>query len=80
MEGGKTDFVFRADDIKAVPGLVWFPEGRRFQVEADVIEKASGKKESAIDNGIYFVRSPFKIEHQPTAEYFKPTLPFLVKV
>ncbi|KAK2565842.1 C3 and PZP-like alpha-2-macroglobulin domain-containing protein 8 [Acropora cervicornis] len=80
LEGGKTDFVFRADDIKAVPGLVWFPEGRRFQVEADVIEKASGKKESAIDNGIYFVRSPFKIEHQPTAEYFKPTLPFLVKV
>ncbi|XP_015756257.1 PREDICTED: complement C3-like [Acropora digitifera] len=80
LEGGKTDFVFRIDDIKAVPGLVWFPEGRRFQVEADVIEKASGKKESAIDNGIYFVRSPFKIEHQPTAEYFKPTLPFLVKV
>ncbi|XP_074624283.1 complement C3-like isoform X1 [Acropora palmata] len=80
LEGGKTDFVFRIDDIKAVPGLLWFPEGRRFQVEADVIEKASGKKESAIDNGIYFVRSPFKIEHQPTAEYFKPTLPFLVKV
>ena len=45
-----------------------------------MIEKTSGKKESAIDNGIYFVKSPFKIEHKATAEYFKPALPFMVKV
>ena len=45
-----------------------------------MIEKISGKKESAIDNGIYFVKSPFKIEHKATAEYFKPALPFMVKV
>ena len=45
-----------------------------------MIEKTTGKKESAIDNGIYFVKSPFKIEHKATAEYFKPALPFMVKV
>ena len=45
-----------------------------------MVEKTSGKKESAIDNGIYFVKSPFTIEHKTTAEYFKPALPFLVKV
>lgn len=80
MKDGKADFVVTVDEIKNVPGLPWFPDGRRLQVEADVIEKTSGKKESAIDNGIYFVESPFKIEHKATAEYFKPALPFLVKV
>ena len=45
-----------------------------------MIEKTTGKKESAIDNGIYFVKSPFKIERKATAEYFKPALPFMVKV
>lgn len=80
LKDGKTDFSITVDEIKKVPGLPWFPDGRRLQVEADVIEKSSGKKESAIDNGIYFVKSPFTIEHKPTAEYFKPALPFLVKV
>ncbi|XP_078346612.1 venom factor-like [Oculina patagonica] len=80
LKDGKADFAITADDIKSVPGLPWFPDGRRLQVEADVIEKTSGKKESAIDNGIYFVKSPFKIEHKATAEYFKPALPFMVKV
>lgn len=80
MKDGKTDFVITVDEIKKVPGLPWFPDGRRLQIEADVIEKTSGKKESAIDNGIYFVKSPFRIEHQATAEYFKPALPFIVKV
>ncbi|KAJ7360397.1 hypothetical protein OS493_017030 [Desmophyllum pertusum] len=80
LKDGKADFVVTVDEIKNVPGLAWFPDGRRLQVEADVIEKTSGKKESAIDNGIYFVESPFKIEHKATAEYFKPALPFLVKV
>ena len=80
LKDGKADFTITADDIKSVPGLPWFPDGRRLQVEADVIEKTSGKKESVIDNGIYFVKSPFKIEHKATAEYFKPALPFMVKV
>ena len=80
MKDGKTDVVVTTDEIKKVPGLPWFPVGRRLQVEVDVIEKTSGKKESAIDNGIFFVKSPFTIEHQATAEFFKPALPFLVKV
>ncbi|XP_068695726.1 LOW QUALITY PROTEIN: venom factor-like [Montipora foliosa] len=80
LKNGRADFFFKIENIKNVSGLAWFPEGRRFQVEVDVIEKTSGKKESAIDNGIYFVKSPFSIQHEPTAEYFKPALPFLVKV
>ena len=77
---GKAHFIFDTENMKNVPGVPWFPDGRRLQVEADVIEKTSGKKESAIDNGIYFVKSPYKIHHKETAEYFKPALPFVVKV
>lgn len=80
LQDGKADFIVTTDDIKTTPGLPWFPDGRRLQIEADVIEKTSGKKESAIDNGIYFVKSPFRIDHKATTEFFKPALPFLVKV
>ncbi|RMX57629.1 hypothetical protein pdam_00015728 [Pocillopora damicornis] len=78
-QDGKADFNVTTDDIKTTPGLPWFPDGRRLQIEAEVIEKTSGKKESAIDNGIYFVKSPFRIDHKATTEFFKPALPFLVK-
>ena len=80
LQDGKADFIVTTDDIKTTPGLPWFPDGRRLQIEADVIEKTSGKKESTIDNGIYFVKSPFRIDHKATTEFFKPALPFLVKV
>lgn len=80
LHDGKADFIVTIDDIKTTPGLPWFPDGRRLQIEAEVIEKTSGKKESAIDNGIYFVKSPFRIDHKATTEFFKPALPFLVKV
>ncbi|PFX30398.1 Complement C3 [Stylophora pistillata] len=80
LQNGKASFNITVDDIKTTPGLPWFPDGRRLQIEADVVEKTSGKKESAIDNGIYFVKSPFRIDHKATAEFFKPALPFLVKV
>ena len=80
LQDGKADFIVTTDDIKTTPGLPWFPDGRRLQIEAEVIEKTSGKKESAIDNGIYFVKSPFRIDHKATTEFFKPALPFLVKV
>ena len=74
---------FRIDvtsEIKHHPSRPWFPDGRRLQIEADVIEQATGKKESVIDNEIYFTKSPFQILVDDTPKYFKPALPFVIRV
>lgn len=59
-----------------------FPEkgGRRLLVQAEVIERATGNKETAVDNSCRFTSSPYLVEFKNTLKYFKPGLPFVVKV
>ena len=53
---------------------------RRLQVQADVIERATGNKETVVDNSCLFTSSPYLVEFKNTLKYFKPGLPFVVKV
>ncbi|XP_031574492.1 complement C3-like isoform X2 [Actinia tenebrosa] len=66
--------------IMDLPGNIWFPEGRRLEVEADVTESSTGITEHAIENSIFFSSSKYRIKFYKTAKYFKPGLPFSVKV
>ena len=66
--------------IREIPGGYWFPEKRRLQVEADIIEQATGNKESAVDKSCQFTSSPYLVEFKNTPKYFKPGLLFVVKV
>lgn len=59
-----------------------FPEKgrRRLQVQAYVIERATGNKETVEDNSCLFTSSPYLVEFKNTLKYFKPGMPFVVKV
>ena len=46
----------------------------------DVIERATGNKESAVDISCQFTSSPYLIEYINTPKYFKPGLRYVVKV
>lgn len=70
----------RIQIIQDLPGDLWFPEKSRLLVEADVIEGATGNKETAVDNSCQFTSSPYLIKFKNTAKYFKPGLRLVVKV
>ena len=77
---GITTVPQRIQIIQELPGDYWFPEKGRLLVEADVIEQATGNKESAVDNSCQFTSSPYLIEFKNTPKYFKPGLRYVVKV
>jgi hypothetical protein len=58
----------------------WFPEGAVFQLDVAVTETASGVTETLIDRSVKFVTSPYVIKMSRSQQYFKPGLPFDVKV
>ncbi|XP_031570486.1 A.superbus venom factor 1-like [Actinia tenebrosa] len=58
----------------------WFPDGRRLRIDADVVEQATGARESAVDSSIYFVKTPFHLSYESTAMYFKPSMPYVIKI
>ena len=66
--------------IKELPGNIWFPEKSRLQVQVEVIEKATGSKESAVDNSCLFTSSPYLVEFRNTPNYFKPGFQIRAKV
>ena len=70
----------RIQIIQELPGDYWFPEKGRLLVEADVIERATGNKQSAVDKSCQFTSSPYLIEFKNTPKYFKPGLRYVVKV
>ncbi|EDO38193.1 predicted protein [Nematostella vectensis] len=77
---GKSTLDVDSGFIKKHPSRPWFPDGRRLQIECDVIEEATGMRESAVDNSVYFVSTPFHVTTADTALFFKPGLPFVVKI
>ena len=70
----------RVQTIRELPGHLWFPEKSRLQVEVDVIERATGNKESAMDKSCQFTSSPYLVEFKDTVKYFKPGFNFVAKV
>ncbi|XP_019632208.1 PREDICTED: ophiophagus venom factor-like [Branchiostoma belcheri] len=74
-------FGFYEIDTQRIKDLdLWFPEGSRLYLEASVTEEAGGLREMAVLTSVRFETSPFKIGYDLTAAYFKPGLPFLVKL
>lgn len=70
------------ENIKNVLQDKWFPaiDGHRLRITADVTEKSTGTTETAVDDSVYFVVSPYRIQYVDTARYFMPGLPFQLKV
>ncbi|XP_064619848.1 complement C3-like [Lineus longissimus] len=59
----------------------WFPDvGSRLVVEATVTEEASGKQETNSDSSAMFVNSPYVVSFDRTTKYFKPGLPYNLKL
>jgi hypothetical protein len=80
MVNGFADITIKRSHIMDLPGNIWFPEGSRLQVEADVTESSTGITEHAIENTFFFSSSKYRIKFHKTTQYFKPGLPFSVKV
>ena len=80
LDNGEATAKGTTDAIKRLPGDIWFPESGRLLVEATVVEKATGVREKTVDNAAVFTSTPYNIKYKNTAEYFKPGLPFTVKV
>lgn len=71
------------EKVEVIRGrLEAFPEKgrRRLQVQADVIERATGNKETIVDNSCHFTSKPYLVDFKNTLKYFKPGFPFVVKV
>ena len=77
---GNTTLTEKVQTIKDLPGNIWFPEKSRLHVQVEVIERATGSKESAVDNSCLFTSSPYIVEFKNTPNYFKPGFPFRAKV
>lgn len=77
---GNTTLTQKVQTIKEVQGIIWFPEKSRLQVQVEVIERATGSKESVVDNSCLFTSSPYVVEFRNTPNYFKPGFPFRAKV
>lgn len=80
-ESGTTPISANVQSIRRIDGgRYWFPEKSRLLVEVDVMDKATGNKESAVDNSCQFTSTPYLVEFKNTAKYFKPGLRYVVKV
>ena len=77
---GVTTIQQKVQVIQELPGGLWFPEKSRLQVQAEVIERATGNTATVVDTSCQFTSSPYLIQFKDTAKYFKPGLRFVVKV
>ncbi|XP_046849829.1 A.superbus venom factor 2-like isoform X2 [Xenia sp. Carnegie-2017] len=80
LANGEADVSVPTDLVKSHPKIAWFPEGKRLFIEAKVIEKATGHEETAYHNSIFFTNSPLTVSFKRSPNFFKPGVPFEVKV
>ena len=80
LRDGRADLTVSTDLLKNHQKIRWFPDGKRLFVEAKVIEQATGHEEEALDNTIYFTNTPLQISFRRSPKFFKPGVPFEVKV
>ncbi|XP_077986835.1 A.superbus venom factor 1-like [Glandiceps talaboti] len=71
-------FEFDSDDL----GENWFEEneGQRLFISATITEDATGLMENTTDNSAVFSKSPYKFNFEDTVQYFKPGLPYEIKI
>lgn len=80
MKDGALQFSITKQNIISLKPKIWFPEGHRLEIEAAITERSTGITERAIDNSILFTTSPYRIKFINTARYFRPGMPFPIKV
>ncbi|XP_077987221.1 A.superbus venom factor 1-like [Glandiceps talaboti] len=75
---GQGFFEFDSDDL----GENWFEvnEGQRLYISASITEDATGLMENTTDNSAVFAKSPYKFNFEDTVQYFKPALPYEIKI
>nr|BAR45608.1 complement component 3-1 [Scolopendra japonica] len=80
LRDGKSTITIRKSDI--VKKLQWFPaiDKSVLIVEAEVIEQATGKRESEYDDSTIFTTSPYVIDLSRSLNEFKPGVPYQVQV
>lgn len=71
---GKARFRISIEDLKMVRRKRWSPlvHGNRFVVEADVLDKATSKRVTAVDDSAVFATSPYLVGFRHTPKDFKP--------
>ena len=81
LVNGSAKYVVEANVLREMP-LSWFPavNNHRFLVEVSVHERATGKKDRAIDESGLFVLSPYVISYRNTFSDFKPNVETYITV
>ncbi|XP_056012206.1 complement C3-like isoform X2 [Ostrea edulis] len=74
LSSGYAVFNVSLDEVSKSLRQYWFPDGARLHIEAEVMDQASGRKETSFDWSIVFALRPFKITVKDTRFYFKPGL------
>lgn len=71
---GKASFRISIEDLKVNGRKRWSPlvHGNRLVVEADVLDKATSKRVSAVDDSAVFATSPYVVGFRHTPKDFKP--------
>lgn len=77
---GMAEFHVKTDQVKLPVESVWFPNGGRLYLEADVTEEASGKVEHAIDQSVVFAETAYVFKFTRSSRFFKPGLPYILRV
>ncbi|XP_077869264.1 complement C3-like, partial [Saccoglossus kowalevskii] len=82
VSDGVAGFTVSIDKFEKTLGVDWFEENeeKRLLIEASVTEEATGSIENTTDNTAVFARSPYKIIFNQTVKYFKPGLPYDLKL
>ncbi|XP_077496087.1 complement C3-like isoform X2 [Amblyomma americanum] len=71
---GKASFSLRTDELKMPRRKRWSPlvHGNHLVVEADVLDKATSKRVSVVDDSAVFATSPYIVGFRDTPKDFKP--------
>ena len=70
------------EDLTGLGPRYSFPaiEGGRLYIEAKVRELSTGKRMTTIDQTAVFASSPYTINYERSSRFFKPSLPYVVRV
>lgn len=80
LHDGRFDFLLGMERVRDLLQKKWYTEGYRLQIVANVQEQSTGRTATAVEDSTFFATSPYHIEYINTPRYFKPGLPFSIKV
>lgn len=81
LVNGSAQYFIETNQFRQMP-FTWFPavNGFRFVVEVSVHERATGKKDRALDESGLFVTTPYVISFKNTFSDFKPNVETYITV